>query len=138
VLTHRDPVAVTASLVTMLCYTARLRVDHPDPAAIGAYWSARVEDLLLSCVRDRDLLPADQSIDVRFDDFMVDEGALVEAIYDLAGQRYDDAVEAAMSVFMAEHPRGRHGTIEYDLAEFGIDPEERRRALRAYTERFGV
>jgi Sulfotransferase family len=138
VLTHRDPVAVTASLVTMLGYTARLRVDHPDPIAIGEYWSARVEDLLLGCVRDRDLLPADQSLDVRFDDFMADEDGLVHAIYDIAGQPYGDEVRAAMSAFMQAHPRGRHGTIEYDLAEFGIDPEERRRALRAYTERFGV
>jgi len=138
VLTHRDPVAVTASLVTMLAYTARLRVDHPDPTGIGAYWKARVEDLLLACVRDRDLLPPAQSIDVRFDDFMADEEGTVAAIYDLAQQPYDDDVRAAMAAFVREHPRGRHGTIAYDLAEFGIDADERRRALRSYTDRFGV
>jgi hypothetical protein len=138
VLTHRDPAAVTASLVTMLGYTSRLRVDHPDPLAIGAYWSARVEDLLLACVHDRDLLPAEQSIDVRFEDFMADEDGLVHAIYDLAGQPCGDEVKAAMSAFIEAHPRGRHGTIDYDLAEFGIDPDERRHALRAYTDRFAV
>lgn len=43
-----------------------------------------------------------------------------------------------MRDFMARNPRGRHGGVRYDLADFGLDPAERRRALRSYTERFGV
>ena len=39
---------------------------------------------------------------------------------------------------MAEHPRGRHGRVLYDLADFGLDPEERRAALQFYVDRFGV
>ena len=39
---------------------------------------------------------------------------------------------------MAEHPRGKFGTVEYDLAQFGLDPAERRPALAFYIERFGV
>ena len=43
-----------------------------------------------------------------------------------------------MDAFMSDHPRGRHGTVEYDLAAFGLDPAERRAALRFYSERFGT
>jgi hypothetical protein len=43
-----------------------------------------------------------------------------------------------MDAFMATHPRGRHGGVIYDLADFGLDRDERRRALRFYVERFGV
>ena len=39
---------------------------------------------------------------------------------------------------MAAHPRGRYGTVAYDLSQFGLDEAERRRALAFYTERFGV
>ena len=39
---------------------------------------------------------------------------------------------------MVSHPRGKHGRVLYDLADFGIDPDERRRALGFYLERFGV
>ena len=39
---------------------------------------------------------------------------------------------------MADHPRGRHGAVEYDLTQFGLDPAERREALRFYSDRFGV
>jgi hypothetical protein len=43
-----------------------------------------------------------------------------------------------MASFMAAHPRGRHGAVIYDMAQFGLDSAERRRALAFYTERFGV
>jgi hypothetical protein len=43
-----------------------------------------------------------------------------------------------MAAFMAEHPRGKYGTVVYDLEQFGIDPVERREALRFYSDRFGV
>jgi len=39
---------------------------------------------------------------------------------------------------MATHPRGVHGTVEYDLAQFRLDATEIRRACRFYIERFGV
>jgi len=39
---------------------------------------------------------------------------------------------------MADHPRSRHGRVVYDLADFGLDRDERRRAVRFYVDRFGV
>jgi hypothetical protein len=138
VVTHRDPVSVTASMATMVAYSARMSFDPPDPHRLGRYWADRVEDLLRACVRDRELLPAAQSMDVRFHEFMADDVAMVERIYDLAGHPMTDGARAAMARFVAEHPRGRHGTVVYDLAALGLDASERRRALAFYTERFGV
>jgi len=138
VVTHRDPVAVTASTCTMLAYTARLRQARPDPCAIGAYWTARVEQLLLGGMRDRDLLPADRTVDVVLDDFVADEDATVRRIYAVADQPLDDRSLAAMRAFTAAHPRGRHGTIAYDLATLGIDAPARRTALAEYSERYGL
>ena len=54
------------------------------------------------------VLPAAQSIDVRFDDFMADEIAMVQRST-RRGQPFDAGVPAAMTAFMAEHPQGRHG-----------------------------
>jgi hypothetical protein len=138
VVTHRDPVSVTASMITMLAYSARLTRDRVDLGNIGGYWADRLERMLRRCAEDRDLLPADRTIDVHFDEFMADDVAMVERVYRLAGQPFDESVRGAMSTFMAEHPRGRHGTVEYDLDQFGLSPEERRHALAFYVERFGV
>ena len=138
VVTHRDPVAVTVSLCTMIAYSNRLSAADPDPRIVGRYWSERIEDMLRACVRDRDVLPAAQSIDVRFDEFMADDVAMVERIYELADQTFTTSTRAAMDAFMAEHPRGRHGSVLYDATQLGIDVDERRGALAFYSERFGV
>jgi Sulfotransferase family len=138
VVTHRDPVSVTASMITMLAYSARLSRDRVDVEAIGGYWADRLERMLRRCADDRDLLPADQTIDVPFDEFMADDVGMVERVYRLAGQPFDESARAAMSTFVDEHPRGRHGKIQYDLEQFGLDPAERRHALAFYVDRFCV
>jgi hypothetical protein len=138
VVTHRDPVAVTASMATMSAYSARLSRDPVDPVTIGRFWSDRIQRMLQACVRDRELLPARQSVDVLFDDFMADDVAMVERLYGLADQPFTAAVRSTMDAFMAEHPRGKHGRVLYDLADIGLDRAERREALHFYVERFGV
>ena len=138
VVTHRDPVSVTTSVATMITYTARLSHERVDPYFIGGYWADRIERMLRSCADQRDALPTGQSIDVPFDEFMADDVAMVGRIYELAGQPMTDGARAAMQSFMDEHPRGKFGGIRYDLADFGLDPVERRRALGFYIDRFGV
>ena len=138
VVTHRDPVSVTASMVTMLAYTARLTRDKVDVVGIGSYWADRLVRMLHACAEDHDVLPDEQTIDVHFDEFMADDMAMVARVYDLAGQAMDDTSRASMAAFMAAHPRGKYGAVDYDLAELGLDPAERRKALSFYTDRFGV
>src|SRR5438128_6258712 len=83
--THRDPVAVIQSAVTMLAYGDRMRRAAIEPEALAEYWIDRVDRLLQACVRDRDLLPLERSVDVIFDEFMADDVAMVERIYGAAG-----------------------------------------------------
>ena len=47
-----------------------------------------------------------------------------------------DEALAQMQHFMDTHPRGRFGTIRYDLADFGVDEARLRRDLAFYNERF--
>lgn len=136
VVTHRDPAEVTRSMATMVAYGSRMACEHPDPHKLGRYWLGRAEDLLNGCLRDRDVLPEDQSIDVRFTEFMADEQGTLRAVYELAGRPYDDIVRAAMTAFLAEHPRGRHGEVIYDLAALGLDEDEVARRLSGYRDRF--
>lgn len=136
VLTHRDPVEVTLSMATMICYSSRMAMARPDPVKIARYWFDRAEDLLNACLRDRDVLPPDQSIDVRFTDFMADEEGTIARIYQLAGQPFDDSVRKAMAEFRAEHPRGRYGGVLYNAEDLGLDRDEIATRLAAYRRRF--
>ena len=139
VITHRDPSSVIASASTMTSYGDRMRCITPDPVRTARYWTDRVETLLRACVRDRDSVPADQSVDVRFRGFMADDLGTVEEIYAMAGVDMTVTAGAELAAYMDENPRGRHGRIVYDLAaDFGLDRAELRERFRFYTDRFGV
>jgi hypothetical protein len=92
--------------------------------------------MLRACVRDRERLPAAQSIDVRFDDFMADDLAMVRCIYALAEQPFDAPVAAAMAAYMADHPQGRHGRVDYRPQDVGLQQAGLERRFAFYTQRF--
>jgi hypothetical protein len=139
VFTHRDPASVVASFVTMGAYTARLSHRAPiDLEQLGDYWHRRILDLYAGCVHDRELVPAAKSYDLHFERFMADDVAAVREIYALAGQPFDARAKGAMQAFMAEHPRGKYGAVDYDLAQFGLDAATIRSGAGSYIERFGV
>ena len=138
VFTHRDPVSVVASTTTMLAYTARMHQERVDTAALGAYWVERTERMLRACVRDRDLVAPDRSMDVRFHEYMKDDMAVVRQIYRLAGQPLGEASLAAMDAYLDAHPRGRFGRISYTLSDFDLRAEDVRERMRFYVERFGL
>ena len=138
-ITHRDPVSVIQSAITMLAYGDRMRRADTDPDALAAYWIDRVDRLLHACVRDRDLLPADRTIDVLFHEFMDDDVAMVERIYVRSGMPMTAAARAQLDAFMTENRRGKHGRLAYDLrGDFGVDPDDVRTRFGYYFERFPV
>jgi hypothetical protein len=136
-ITHRDPVAVIQSAITMLGYGQRMNRYRVDLAGLLDYWSDRIESLLRACVRDRDQLPADQVIDVPFREFMADDIAMVGRIYGVAGLTLDERARGELDAYMTAHPRGRDGQVVYDLAgDFGIEADVLRRRFEFYFERF--
>jgi hypothetical protein len=139
VITHRDPLAVIQSSVTMLAYGERMRRAEVDTDALVEYWTSRIEHLLRACVHDRESLPASQSIDVLFHEFMADDLAMVEKIYAVAGMPMTDTVRARFAQFLADHPRGKEGRMVYDLpGDFGVDLAALRARFAFYFQRFPV
>jgi hypothetical protein len=138
-ITHRDPVSVIASTVTMLVYGDRIRRTRVDPPAVAAYWIDRIERLLRACVKDRDRIPADRCIDVLFHEFMAGDVAMVRRIYELADLEMTAEAQADLDAYMLENPRGKHGRIVYDLkGDFGVERSELRERFRFYFDRFPV
>jgi hypothetical protein len=138
-ITHRDPVSVIQSAITMLAYGDRVRRPSIEPEVLAEYWVDRIDRLLQACVRDRDLLPADRSIDVLFHEFMADDVAMVERIYERNKRLMTPEARADLDTFMADNPRGKHGRIAYDLrGQFGLDPDDVRARFGYYFDRFRV
>ena len=138
-ITHRDPVSVIQSAITMVGYGDRMRRRRVDLAAVADYWIDRIERLLRACVRDRDLVPEGRGLDVLFHEFMADDIGMVERIYQLAGLPMTPEARAELAAHLERNRRGRHGRLVYDLkGDFGIDPDQLRRRFEFYFERFAV
>jgi hypothetical protein len=136
VVTHRDPVTVTVSMATMVAYTSRMHAHPVDAVALGRSWADRIEAMLSACLRDRDVLGPERSLDVRFDDFMADELGTARRVLELAGHPVTPKADAAMRSYLATHQRGRLGRIEYRAADVGLDLDELRERFAPYTARF--
>lgn len=142
--THRDPVAVLTSAVTMLAYGDRIRRTSVDAPALAAYWADRIEQLLQACVRDRELVPAERSIDIDFTSaFATHEAhdglAVVQRLYDVAGIEMTAPARRRLQAYLDANPRGKHGRMVYDLAgDFGLAPADLRPRFEFYTDRFAI
>ncbi|RIL07940.1 MAG: sulfotransferase [Proteobacteria bacterium] len=136
--THRDPARVVASMCTMLAYGLRMQSRRVDPLAVGRLWGERIAAMLDASLRDRALVPAAQVLDLRFGDFMADEIGAALRVCEFAGLPAHDGVRRRFERYQAAHPRGRHGRVDYRLADFGLDAGAIRARLRAYAMQFGV
>lgn len=138
-ITHRDPVAVIQSAVTMIAYGARLYRKRVEPKVFIDYWSDRVEHLLRGCIRNRHIWSEAQSIDVPFHVFMANDLAMAERILAKADLPATDEARAAVAAYLKEHPRGKEGRVIYDLKrDFGVEPEALRARFKFYFDAFPV
>jgi hypothetical protein len=137
--THRDPVAVIQSAVTMLAYGDRIRRKEIDPDGLMDYWIDRIDRLLRACVRDRELVDADRSIDIAFHQLNGNEMSILETLYDYNGTALPPETRTAFQGYLDDNPRGKHGQVRYDLKrDFGRNAEEIRSRFDFYFDRFDV
>jgi Sulfotransferase family len=137
--THRDPVAVIQSAITMMAYSDRLRRKSIDAGWLLDYWSDRVHRLLSACVRDRDLVSSDRSIDISFHHLNGNEMPLLEQLYQRGEVDLTPQARKGFQQYLDDNPRGKHGHIRYDLQRhFGISPAELRARFAFYFDKFDV
>jgi hypothetical protein len=131
-----EPIRLMISMATMMTYTMRMSVDKVDVGTVANYWITRIDEMLSACMRDHDRLAAERTIDVRFDEFMADDLAMAQRVWDTAG--YTPSKESRKSVadYMAGHTRGRLGKVDYRAEDLGLDKDELHRRFAPYVDRF--
>ena len=132
--THRDPLRVIASLVSLIAYLRGMASDQIDPLEIGADWSARLAAGLHHTldVRERGLLPAAQVFDVHFRDFVGHEVDTIRRLYAHFGLTLTAEAETRMRGFLSANPKDKHGAHRYALQDAGLDPAAERRRYARY------
>jgi hypothetical protein len=59
-------------------------------------------------------------------------------VFDAVGLAWTDEVEQRIRAWREENPKGKRGTHEYDLDDYGLERAAVADALAAYTERFDI
>lgn len=139
VVTHRDPIAVVQSTITMVTYGARTAYKTPEPEWYRDYWVDRIGRLLDTSMRDRHLLPEDRTTDVYFHEYMADEMGTLQRIYDAAGIDFTETARSEVAAYQDAHPRGKEGRVVYDLRrDFSAEPAQLRTRYTEYMKSFPV
>jgi len=139
--THRDPLQVMGSVVSLISAIVWMRAERLDPELVKlafgpAYYAPQLERVME--LRDRGVPPTDQIIDVRFLDLMKDHFATLRGVYQHFGWEYTEEAERRQRSYLEHKPRGKFGRHFYDFKDLGLDlPTERARYAR-YQARFGV
>lgn len=139
VCTHRDPVSILTSFLTMTVYASRMSRRQIVLDELVPHLTKLQKVLLDRVVRDRDVLPPDRTEHVYFHEFMADDRGTLERIYARADLPMTEQARAEMDRYIETHPRGRHGKVVYDLeGDFGLRREEVYDLFANYMEAFPV
>lgn len=140
VFTHRDPVTSMTSYASLTTIVRRASSDSVDPAEVAADWIPRLQRVLTAAVRTRAAgsYPQARFYDMVFGDFVADQFAVVERIYDAFDLPMSDEGAAAMQAFIADNPPGKHGVHAYTPGEYGIDPDQVRSDFAEYIAHFDL
>jgi hypothetical protein len=139
VMTHRDPLAILQSVLTMRGLSVLNSQKTPDIAAHVTYWVDRIERMLRAYMHDMDVVPAGRRMDLLFQDVMADDVSTAQKVLAAAGLSATPESAQDMREYMEHHPRGRDGRVVYDLAgNFKLDLNVLRNRFRFYSDRFAV
>lgn len=134
---HRDPLAILQSVLTMRGLSVLSHQKQPDIQAHVAYWVDRIERMLRAYLRDMDVVPAWQRLDIPFGEIIADDVRTAQRVLEFAGFPPTEASQADMREYMASHPRGKDGRVVYDLAgDFNLDIPALRERFSFYAEAF--
>jgi hypothetical protein len=140
VFTHRDPVKSMTSYASLTSLVRSRGSDEVDPLEVASDWTARLRAKVLHAlaVRTAKAYPDAIFYDMYFHDFVADQFAEIEKIYDAIGLPMSDEGAAAMRAYIAEHPKGVDGIHRYEPEEYGVDPATVRREFAPYIDHFGL
>jgi len=138
VMTHRNPIDVTASNASL---TATLRAafsDDVDPFEVGLECSQRWAEAIGKALhsRDRGCAPAERFLDLYYVDLLADPVSVVRKVYARFDLPFPEKLRERIEEFLQQNPKDRYGKHHYNLEEFGLNLEEETRRYSFYRERF--
>ena len=137
VVLHRDPVALVASVSSLIHTMSGAFSDVDHRPYIREHWSQTLED----CIARLDAFEAAQPgrlHHVQYAELLTDPVGTMAGLYDALGLETTTEASDGFARYAAEHPRGSFGVHTYDLDSYGLVEGELRERFAGYVARYDV
>jgi hypothetical protein len=139
VFTHRDPVKVVPSYVSLVrSILVPGAQETTDPHKLGRFLSEHLRVGLEKAIAVRKRIGNDRFIDVHHREFVADPMGTLERIYKFLGYELTSAVRTTIAAWSEANRSGAHGVHRYTLQEFGLSAEQIRSDYDFYVRHFDV
>ncbi|MGB8407688.1 MAG: sulfotransferase [Mycobacterium sp.] len=129
---HRDPAKVLGSVCSLIAYIRSWGSDYKDPKELGAeqleWWVKGIG----RAMEFRKKFGDDRFVDVSFNDLQNDSVTTIARSYEQLGLDFNDTARASVQGWAEAHKPGHRGAHAYDLADYGLTPEQVREAFSEY------
>jgi LPS sulfotransferase NodH len=135
IMTHREPLDVVPSYVSMEAALYKLTASIPDHE-VGKFWLARLAEWMRRFEAARVQIGEDRFIDIDYRDVSRSPIAQAERVLTRMGVSVDARVDAALAEFSAGNKREQRPLHEYSLDRFGLDEDAIKAAFASYRRRY--
>lgn len=129
---HRDPAKVLGSVCSLIAYIRSWSSDRKDPEELGAEQLAWWVEATERALAFRKKFGDDRFVDVSFANLQTDPVSTVAASYAQLGLAFSDSARTQVRQWASRHRPGQRGTHTYELADYGLTPEQVREAFGNY------
>ncbi len=122
--THRNPLHVLPSISSFSEVIQRVGSDQVDPVALGQFWLNRLAKGIEKAKKFRATDDPARYIDVQYSELVADPKKTVKEIYAQFKISYPVDLTRAMTKWLAENPKNKHGKHAYTLEHYGLSAEQ--------------
>jgi hypothetical protein len=135
VMTHRDPVEVVPSYVSMEAALYKLSATIPD-VEVGQFWFRRLVEWMRRFEAARARIGEERFIDIDYRAVGRDAMGEAERVLSRIGIVRNAALDAALAEFLAGNRREQRPLHDYSLSRFGLDEAEIAQEFADYRARY--
>lgn len=135
---HRDPVPTVGSLCSLIGRNQSQYLQSVDREYLGRHYLDQLLEHVRRPAAVKDRLGEDRIHDVSYAALVRDPLGTMRSFYEAMEQPLEDAAQARMHAWLADHPQDKFGRHTYALEEFGLADDLVRREFADYVARFDV
>jgi hypothetical protein len=139
ILNHRDPLKTVPSGMSTFAATRYMRSDREGSEQLLELAGNARNDMMMDVYRRREAgeLP-ERFIDLHFSDLMSDPVKALEGVYRQSGKHFSQDYRHAITEYLAQKPKGKHGKHRYLPEDWGMNTETLETQAEAYMQSYQV